>query len=653
MRDVVVAGEERQTFAAPVDAGHRRDVEVHAPYRLRADPERPDDRGLDRRHVAHRDDGAFGTQPLGAELADPRAHRREALATGRRERRVVAPLPPFVRAHVAELATVPLAVVELEESVVGFDRDAEHRRDLARGIGGAHQRARQHRGRAAVRETGRHEPRLLPSELGERRVEPALEATVAVDRGLPVAHEDDHVPTSARRPRRRSSRRRAGSRSPKRVQIHTVAATPRSSSITTTGTAGSSATWPKLRPNPGHQNTRCDANAPESASPQNHPIGRPIQRRRSSRRPRPLVTSMTSPSARGRREQRVPVGLVTEGKVDEERQQRADGNGPEVEARALEDVPDREHRTGRVPEQHEPVSRSRRRHEDGAAVVAGRDTGLGVVADPVDLGRGDREPASLARVADEERDTRAVILRAAAFEVGEQLGPDGGRLFGAGRLLDRDLGVELGFGCGERGLERTELGRNPASSASSAVSSVSSVSRRSITSSSCSSITARCRSSWSMSACMSSSSRGDEIVPEYSLPSTSFARRASAWASSSSRRSSTSVSSRSRRVASARVATCASSARRSRDRLALGKGAAPVPEPVEPGVAFLHAQQGREVGTGHGPPGLVGSSGRRPDFFFVVVVGFGFFFGLVVVVVGIVVVVVGGGGPVPRPVMLM
>ncbi len=92
-------------------------------------------------------------------------------------------------------------------------------------------------------------------------------------------------------------------------------------------------------------------------------------------------------------------------------------------------------------------------------------------------------------------------------------------------------------------------------------------------------------------------------------------------------------------------------------RVALGKGAAPVPEPVEPGVAFLHAQEGGEVGTGHGPPGLVvvGPFGTLVVVLFgrVVVVVVGFLGLMVVGVGGGVVGGGGGGGPVPRPSMLM
>jgi len=94
------------------------------------------------------------------------------------------------------------------------------------------------------------------------------------------------------------------------------------------------------------------------------------------------------------------------------------------------------------------------------------------------------------------------------------------------------------------------------------------------------------------------------------------------------------------------------------DRFAFGERAAPVPQPVETGVAPLDAKQSLEVGTGHGPPGFLVVGGLLtvvgvvlpPLLVVVVVLGF---LGLIVVVVGGAVVVVVGAKPVPRPVIAM
>src|ERR1700690_1586494 len=96
--------------------------------------------------------------------------------------------------------------------------------------------------------------------------------------------------------------------------------------------------------------------------------------------------------------------------------------------------------------QSNTVVSSRGRHENRAAVVARREARFGVVADPVGLDRGDRQPTSLTRAPDQHRDARAVILRADTFEVGDEIGTDRVRRFRAGRRFDRDLGVDLGFG---------------------------------------------------------------------------------------------------------------------------------------------------------------------------------------------------------------
>ena len=196
--------------------------------------------------------------------------------------------------------------------------------------------------------------------------------TLAVHRGLPVANEDDHgrhqrqpAPAHELTPAPTDRADRTGSRSRPRRR------TPSSSSITTTGTAGSSGHVPE---------------APTEAGPPEHALRRERAREREAAEPSDRQADPRGAAAAGdhgrssrasratsaadRREQRVRVRLVTDREID-----RAAGSSAPI-ATARKSSPalwKTFHTANTDPAAYQSSTigqRSRRRHEDGAAVVA-------------------------------------------------------------------------------------------------------------------------------------------------------------------------------------------------------------------------------------------------------------------------------------------
>ncbi len=132
-RHLVEAVQDRGV-AVPADAGHRRRAQVEAPVQIRR-PERPGDRGLDRRDVADHDDVAVGAAraaPVGGEqfLAggrDAHVHRGQRLAARRAEATVALPFLPDLGRDTPERLALELAVVHLDPALVDVDGELESR----------------------------------------------------------------------------------------------------------------------------------------------------------------------------------------------------------------------------------------------------------------------------------------------------------------------------------------------------------------------------------------------------------------------------------------------------------------------------------------------------------------------------------------------
>ena len=190
------------------------------------------------------------------------------------------------------------AVVELDQPLVDLDGETVRGGDRGRGVVRPLQRAAEDPRDRRRREPSPERRGLVPAERAERRVDAALQPAAAVQLGLPVPHERDHSLSSAVAPRSstgRSARAHAGV--PRRAA--------RTASTSTTRPRDRAALR-RRRPATPRTAARRDvprrtratrtppcAPTPRSArAPQNQPIASSSARRRRSRRPRPVVTSI-------------------------------------------------------------------------------------------------------------------------------------------------------------------------------------------------------------------------------------------------------------------------------------------------------------------------------------------------------------------------
>ena len=221
----------------------------------------------------------------------------EALAARRREVGVGAPAEHPLGWCVGDRQLVPLAVVDLDQPLVDRDRAAGALGDDRRRLARPEQRARhdlrdlavgEHLGRGAA-----PAPSRSRSAAGRPGRAGALPGWRRSRRG------------ARRRSRRRRPREPAGAHELRarlrEVEVelpddHQHATRPTSSEQHDDPPAGSSGSASSSVPGTGHQNKSLDANAPESTSPQNTPIGRHSRRRRSSRG-RPIVSTITTTSS--------------------------------------------------------------------------------------------------------------------------------------------------------------------------------------------------------------------------------------------------------------------------------------------------------------------------------------------------------------------
>ena len=235
-----------------------------------------------------------------AELRRRAVTATQALTAGRREVGIGEPRRTALRADLRERQAVPLAVVELQQPVVGLDRAAGDGRDRGRGLPRPPQRARDDARRPARPHSAprRVRPARGPRSDSSRSARPCSRPS----RLCAVCPCRTKSITSLAPPRSRgarSARTRAGARDRRDRIASTPTTRPRGRGPLRSArraTAASSAICGMVVPETGHQKTSLCNHAPPSTRLVNQPIARLNARRRRSRRPRPAVSAIVSVS---------------------------------------------------------------------------------------------------------------------------------------------------------------------------------------------------------------------------------------------------------------------------------------------------------------------------------------------------------------------
>ena len=319
-------------------------VEVHAPAsRARPTPSAQRDRGLDRRHVAHRD-----ARSSARRAARGRTRRRaavtatQALAAGRRERRVGAPAAQLVGREVREAAGRPTRRSRARSS--GRRRRPRRRarpRSASAVSAGARQRARERPSRSPVARAVPRAPRPArsPRSVSGGSARPSasrcrLASVWPWRTNVIIASPAHREPAACAGTRRGVAGRRArtgptptlASGEPGRLEQHDERDRREQRVV---GEVRAEQRPPERRRRAG---TR-----PRARARRTMPIGRQMQPAPQQAVTARSSTSITSASTATATKSECPYAMWPNGTSISERQQRAERDQPVVEAAALED----------------------------------------------------------------------------------------------------------------------------------------------------------------------------------------------------------------------------------------------------------------------------------------------------------------------------